>query len=51
MGRTRRGVDVKNRILAALMEHADVVGVSGNLVSLSTKDFASNNSASQKTAL
>ena len=37
---TRRGVDVKNRILAALMEHADVVGVSGNLVSLSTKgDF------------
>jgi len=37
---TRRGVDAKNKILAALMEHAEVAGVVGNLVSLSTKgDF------------
>ena len=34
---TRRGVDVKNKILAALMEHAEVNNVVGNLVSLSTK--------------
>lgn len=34
---TRRGVDAKNKILAALMEHAEVSHVVGNLVSLTTK--------------